>query len=317
MAISEIAASGAAGRPRPRLEAASPRIGEKIIVGFLALCAIISVAATTAIVISLLVPTIDFFDLVSPIDFLTGTEWFPTRAEPSFGVLPVVVGTLHVVFWSLMVGVPVGLLSAIYLSEYAPARVRRIVKPTLEMLAGIPTVAIGLFALLLLRPLAEDLLPFLPWGGPFSILVAGIAVGLLTVPLIASVSDDAMRSVPGGLREGAYALGSSKLRVSLRVIFPAAISGIVASIVLATSRAVGETMVVLLAGGNTPNLTLDPTNSVQAMTAYIGVTATGEIAQGSIAYDSIFAVGSLLFVMTLLMNLFAIRLVRRFREVYE
>jgi phosphate transport system permease protein len=314
---SEIAASGAAGMTRPRLEAASPRIGEKIIVGLLALCSFVAVAATIAIVISLLVPTIGFFDRVSIVEFFTGTQWLPTRPDPAFGVLPVVVGTLHVVFWSLLVGIPVGLLSAVYLSEYAPARFRRLVKPTLEMLAGIPTVAIGLFALLFLRPLAEDLLPFLPWNSPFSILVAGGAVGLLTVPLIASVSDDAMRAVPSGLREGAYALGSSKLRVSLRVVFPGAISGIIASIVLAISRAVGETMVVLLAGGNTPNLTLDPTNSVQAMTAYIGQTATGEIARGSVAYESIFAVGSLLFVMTLVMNMFAIRLVRRFREVYE
>lgn len=317
MSTSEIAASGAAGGNRPRLEAASPRIGEKIIVGLLALCGIVSVAATIGIVISLLVPSIGFFDGVSLIDFLTGTEWTPTRADPQFGVLPIVVATLQVVFWSLLVGIPVGLLSAVYLSEYASARLRRLVKPTLEMLAGIPTVAIGLFALLFLRPLAEKMFPFLGWSGPYSIGVAGFAVGLLTVPLIASVSDDAMRAVPSGLREGAYAMGASKLRVSTRVVFPAAISGIVASIVLAVSRAVGETMVVLLAAGANPDLTLDPTKSMLPMTAYIGVTATGEIAQGTPAYESIFAVGALLFVMTLVMNLVAIRLVRRFREVYE
>lgn len=315
---SEIAASGPpAGDPRLRLEAASPRIGEKLIYAFLTICAVISVAATVAIVISLLAPAVGFFGQVSLIDFLTGTEWGPGFADPSFGVLPIVVGTLHVVFWSLLVGIPVGLLSAIYLSEYAPARLRRLVKPVLEMLAGIPTVAIGLFALLFLRPFAENLLPFLPWSGPFSIGVAGVAVGLLTVPLIASVSDDSMRAVPASLREGAYALGASKLRVSARVVFPAAISGVVASIVLAGSRAVGETMVVLLAAGASPNLTFDPTRSAMPMTAYIGVTATGEIATGTITYDTIFAVGSLLFVLTLLMNLFAIRMVRRFREVYE
>ncbi|MGH3679501.1 MAG: phosphate ABC transporter permease subunit PstC [Natronosporangium sp.] len=315
---SEIAASGPpAGDPRLRLEAASPRIGEKLIYAFLTICAVISVVATVAIVISLLAPAVGFFGQVSLIDFLTGTEWGPGFADPSFGVLPIVVGTLHVVFWSLLVGIPVGLLSAIYLSEYAPARLRRLVKPVLEMLAGIPTVAIGLFALLFLRPFAENLLPFLPWSGPFSIGVAGVAVGLLTVPLIASVSDDSMRAVPASLREGAYALGASKLRVSARVVFPAAISGVVASIVLAGSRAVGETMVVLLAAGASPNLTFDPTRSAMPMTAYIGVTATGEIATGTITYDTIFAVGSLLFVLTLLMNLFAIRMVRRFREVYE
>jgi phosphate transport system permease protein len=317
MAISEVAASGAAGVARPRLEAASPRIGEKLIVGFLALCGILAVATTTAIVISLLFPTISFFERVSPIEFLTGTTWTPnTPNNPSFGVLPLVVGTLQVVFWSLLVGIPVGLMSGVYLSEYAPAGLRRLVKPTLEMLAGIPTVAIGLFGFLFLLPLAQRRLPFLPWDSPFSIGVAGLAVGLLTIPLIASISDDAMRAVPRSLREGAYALGASKLRVSARVVFPAAISGIVASVVLAASRAVGETMVVLMVAGGNASLTLNPTESALPMTAYIGRTATGEIAQGSTAFESIFAVGSLLFVMTLAMNMVAIRLVRRFREVY-
>jgi phosphate transport system permease protein len=318
MTTSEIAASGArAGGTRSPLEAASPRIGEKLIVGLLAACGVLAVLVTTAIVFSLLIPSIGFFREVSPIEFLTGSVWTPGFADASeYGVLPLVVGTLHIVFWSLLVGVPVGLLSAVYLAEYAPTRLRRVVKPLLEMLAGIPTVAIGLFALLFLRPLAQDVFPFLPWGAPFSIGVAGVAVGLLTVPLIASVSDDAMRAVPAGLREGAYALGASKLRVSARVIFPAAISGIVASIVLAASRAVGETMVVLLAAGASPNLTLDPTRSAMPMTAYIGSTSTGEIAPGTIQYDTIFAVGLLLFVMTLIMNLFAIRLVRRFRQIY-
>jgi phosphate transport system permease protein len=318
MAASHSAAPGPrAGTTRPRLGAARPRYGEKIIVALLGLCGVVSVAATLAIVVSLLVPTISFFDNVSLIEFLTGTQWLPARPDPAFGVLPVAVGTLHVVFWSLLVGIPVGLLSAVYLSEYASARLRRLVKPILEMLAGIPTVAIGLFALLFLRPLAETMFPFLPWSGPFSIGVAGFAVGLLTVPLITSVSDDAMRAVPSSLREGGYALGASKLKVSVRVVFPAAISGIVASIVLAASRAVGETMVVLLAAGANPNLTVDPTKSVLPMTAYIAHSATGEIATGTVRYYSIFAVGSLLFIMTLLMNTVALRLVRRFREVYE
>jgi phosphate transport system permease protein len=317
MATSEIAASGGrAGGTRSPLEAASPRIGEKLIFGLLATCGIVAVAVTIAIVLSLLIPAIGFFEEVSVVDFLTGTDWTAGFANPSYGVLPLVVGTLHVVFWSLLVGIPVGLLSAFYLSEYAPDRLRRIIKPVLEMLAGIPTVAIGLFAYLFLRPLAEDVFPFLPWSGPYSIGVASVAVGLLTVPLIASVSDDAMRSVPAGLRQGAYALGASKLRVCLRVVFPAAISGIVASIVLAASRAVGETMVVLLAGGASPALTFDPTESAMPMTAYIGSTSTGEIAVGTVQYDTIFAVGSLLFVLTLLMNLLAIRLVRRFRQIY-
>jgi phosphate transport system permease protein len=186
------------------------------------------------------------------------------------------------------------------------------------VLEGIPTVATGLFAFAFLRPLAEDLLPFLDWRGPFSIGVAGVAVGLLIVPLITSVSDDAMRSVPAGLREGAYALGASKLRVTVRVVFPAAVSGIVAAFVLGISRAIGETMVVLIAAGaGNPNLSFDPTKGIQTMTAYIGGRATGDIAQGTVVYDTIFAVGTMLFLMTLAMNMFAIRLVRRFREIYE
>ncbi|MGH9012476.1 MAG: phosphate ABC transporter permease subunit PstC [Acidimicrobiia bacterium] len=318
MALPDIATSSDADFPRRSLEAASPRYGEKAIRAFLFLCAVLSVAITTAIVISLLSPTVSFFREVSITDFLFGTLWAPQFANSSFGVLPIVVGTLLVVVFSLAVAVPVGLLSAIYLAEYAPRRVRSFVKPALEVLAGIPTVAIGLFAFGFLRPLAEDVTPFLDWSGPFSIGVAGVAVGLMIVPLIASISDDAMRSVPAGLREGAYALGASKLKVSVRVVIPAAISGIVASIVLGVSRAIGETMVVLIAAGaGNPELEFDPTRSVQTMTAYIGRTATGDIATGTISYDTIFAVGSLLFVSTLGMNMLAIRLVRRFREVYE
>jgi len=318
MAASDLAASGEqAGVTRPRLEAASPRYGERAIKAFFFACAALSVATTTAIVLSLLSPTIGFLRQVPLDDFLFGTLWAPAFASPSFGVLPIVVGTLMVTFFALIVAIPIGLLSAIYLAEYAPPRIRRLVKPALEVLYGIPTVAIGLFAFWFLRPLAEDVFPFLPWRGPFSIGVAGVAVGIMIIPLVASISDDAMRSVPSDLREGAYALGASKLRVSLRIVFPAAISGIVASIVLAASRAVGETMIVLIAAGASPKLTFDPTTSSQTMTAFIGQTATGDIATGTLQYETIFAVGTLLFVMTLAMNLVAIRLVRRFREVYE
>lgn len=318
MAADDVASSErAAAALRPSLEATSPRYGERAIKAFLFGCAALSVAVTTAIVISLLLPTVRVFEQVSPVEFLTGTEWAPAFADASFGVLPIVVGTMTVVFWALVVAIPVGLASGIYLAEYAPRRVRKVIKPSLEVLAGIPTVAIGLFALAFLRPLAEDVLPFLEWRGPFSVGVAGIAVGLMIVPLISSISDDAMRSVPGGLREGAFALGATKFKVSTRVVFPAAISGIVAAIVLAASRAIGETMVVLLAAGASPNLTFDPTASILTITAFIGQTATGDIATGTIQYDTIFAVGALLFVMTLTMNMFAIRLVRRFREVYE
>jgi phosphate transport system permease protein len=313
------AATGDFGRldPSRPLVAARPRYGEKVIQGLLAACAVISVATTTVIVISLLSPTIGFFDDVSFGEFFSTGTWAPLNADPGFGVFRVVVGTLSTTLWGLLFAVPIGLLSAIYLSEYAKPNVRRVVKPILEILAGIPTVAFGVFAVTFLSPEIQDVFPSFVKTPPFAAGIAGLAIGLLIVPIIASISDDAMKAVPGGLREGAYALGATKLKVATKVVFPAAISGIVASIVLAGSRAVGETMVVLMAAGKTPNLTFDPGASVQTMTAFIGTTATGDVATGTTAYDTIFAVGSVLFVMTLVLNLFAIRLVRRFREVYE
>lgn len=313
------AATGGPGRldPSRPLVAARSRYGEKLIHGLLAACAVISVVTTTAIVISLLSPTIDFFREVSLGDFFSFDEWAPTQSDPTFGVFRIVIGTLSTSLWALVVAIPIGLLSAVYLSEYARPGVRRIFKPTLEVLAGIPTVALGVFAVTFLSPEIQDVVPSFIKTPPFAAGIAGLAIGLLLVPIIASISDDAMRAVPGGLREGAYGLGATKLKVSTRVVFPAAISGIVASIVLAASRAVGETMIVLLAAGATPNATLDPGQSVLTMTAFIGRTSTGDIATGTITYDTIFAVGALLFVMTLVMNIFAIRLVRRFREVYE
>jgi phosphate transport system permease protein len=313
------AATGGFGRldPSRPLVAPRPRYGERVIKGLLAACAVISVATTTAIVVSLLTPTLGFFDEVTFGQFFSTDEWAPLQADPSFGVIRVVVGTFSTTLWGLLFAIPIGLLSAIYLSEYARPRVRRVVKPILEILAGVPTVAFGVFAVTFLSPEIQDVFPSFVKTPPFAAGIAGLAIGLLIVPIIASISDDAMKAVPAGLREGAYALGATKLKVSTRVVFPAAISGIVASIVLAGSRAVGETMVVLLAAGKTPNLTFDPGASVQTMTAFIGTTATGDVATGTIAYDTIFAVGSLLFAITLVLNLFAIRLVRRFREVYD
>ncbi len=312
-------ATEALGRKDPArpLVAVRPRYGEKVIQALLAACAVVSVVTTTAIVVSLLTPTLDFFNEVSVGEFFSFDTWAPTQADPTFGVFNIVLGTLNTSLWGLVFAVPVGLLSAIYLSEYADPRVRKLVKPVLEVLAGIPTVALGLFAVTFLSPEVVDLFPGFVKAPPFAAGIAGLAIGLLIVPIIASISDDAMKAVPGGLREGAYALGATKLKVSTRVVFPAAISGIVASIVLATSRAVGETMIVLLAAGGTPNGTLHPGESVLTMTAFIGNTATGDIGTGTITYDTIFAVGSLLFVLTLAMNVVAIRLVRRFREVYE
>jgi phosphate transport system permease protein len=313
------AATGGPGRldPSRPLVAERRRLGERAIEVLLAACAVISVITTTAIVISLLSPTIDFFGEISFSDFFSTDEWAPTQADPTFGVIRIVVGTLSTSLWAMLFAVPIGLLAAIYLSEYAHPTVRKLVKPVLEVLAGIPTVALGLFAVTFLSPEIQDLVPSIVKAPPFFALAAGLGIGLLLVPIIASISDDAMRAVPQGLREGAYGLGATKLKVSTRVVFPAAISGIVASIVLALSRAVGETMIVLLAAGGTPNLSFDPGQSVLTMTAFIGKTATGDIGTGTITYDTIFAVGSLLFVMTLAMNAVAIRLVRRFREVYE
>jgi phosphate transport system permease protein len=303
---------------RVSLRADKPRYGEKAIYAFLFLTAAVSVLVTTAIVIALFQPLPGFFSQVSIVEFFTETEWSPGFAEPRYGIVPIVVGTMIVVVTALIVAIPLGLLSAIYLSEYAPTSVRKTVKPLLEILEGIPTVATGLFAFFWLRPFLEYLTPWLPWGGLFSTGVAGIAVGLIIVPLIASVADDAMRSVPRALREGAYALGAGKMRVALKVVVPAAFSGIVASFVLGASRAVGETMIVLLvAGAGSPGLNFNLFEGIQTMTAYIASRATGEIAVGSIVYDTIFAVGALLFIITLMMNMLAIRFVSRFREVYE
>jgi phosphate transport system permease protein len=302
-----------------RLEAPSRRLGEKAIQGLLALCAGISIVTTTAIVISLVGPSLSFFGEVPIDDFLFGTDWSPALRPQHFGVLPIVVGTLSVTFWGLLFAVPIGLLSAIYLSEYARPRVRKTMKPLLEVLAGIPTVAIGFFAFSFITPALQDLWPGFLGDEPniFNALAAALAVGLLIVPIIASISEDAMSAVPNGLREGAYAMGATRMKVAVRVVFPAALSGIVASIVLGVSRAVGETMVVLMAAGATPNLTFNPVESIEAMTAYIAITGTGDIATGTLEYNTIFAVGLVLFVMTLLMNLISIRLVRRYREVYE
>jgi len=311
-----------AGEPPRRLQAQSKRHGEKAIRWALASCAVLSVLTTTAIVISLIGPTIGFFEIVPVDQFLFGTDWTPQFEPPSFGVLAIVVGTLNVALWAMLFAIPIGLGTAVYLSEYASPRVRKTLKPTLEILAGIPTVAIGFFAVSFILP--EIIVPLWPgdlFGGatgkPFMALAAGLGIGLMIVPIIASISEDAMSAVPRGLREGAYAMGATKMEVSTRVVFPAALSGIVASIVLAISRAVGETMIVVLAAGSTPNFTLNPVEAIQAMTSYIAVTATGDIPAGSISYKSVFAVGTLLFLITLVMNVISIRLVRRYREVYE
>jgi phosphate transport system permease protein len=280
--------------------------------------AVLSVLTTVLIVGSLLFETIEFFGEVPVGDFLFGTEWTPqfSEAQQSFGVLPLVWGTIYLSLIALVVAVPLGLLSAIYLSEYAPNRVRKTIKPVLEILAGVPTIVFGYFALTFFSP--EILKGLLGINvGVFNGLGAGLIMGLLVLPTIASVAEDAMSAVPASLREGAFGLGASKLQVSLRIVFPAALSGIVAALVLGASRAVGETVLVLIAGGQTPNLGLNPTESFQTMAAYIAAQARGDIPAGSLEYLTIFAVGFLLFVITLLLNIISIRLVRKYRQVYE
>jgi phosphate transport system permease protein len=311
LATRELAAGAPVGA---RIRRSGRRWGENVIKGLLALCALVSVVTTVGIVIALLQPSIDFFRDVDVIDFLTGTNWSPLFEPASFGVVPLVVGTLSVTLWACLVAMPFGLGAAIYLSEYARPRTRRILKPALEILAGIPTVVFGYFALTFVTPLLRDI------GldvGVFNALSAGLVIGVMLIPTVASLSEDAMTAVPQSLRDGAYGLGSSKLQVSTRVVVPAAISGIVASYVLAISRAVGETMIVLLAGGLQPNLSFDPREAIETMTAFIASTGQGDVPTGSTEYKTIFAVGLTLFVSTLAMNIVAIRLVRKYREVYE
>lgn len=300
-----------------------PHHGERLIFGWLWLCAALSVLVTFGIVVALIGPAIEFFRVVPLSRFFSTEEWAPTFQPPGFGVLRIVAGTLNVTFWALIIALPCGLGAAIYLSEYAGARTKRVLKPVLEVLEGVPTVAYGFFALTFVTPILRAVWPtWLPGPlgdepGIFSAGSAGLVLGIMIIPTVASISQDAMAAVPSGLREAAYGLGSTRMQTATRVVVPAALSGIVASFILGVSRAVGETMVVLIAAGATPNLTLLPNESVLTMTSFIGQASTGDIATGTITYYTVFAVGLLLFVMTMIMNLISIRLVRRFREKYE
>jgi phosphate transport system permease protein len=290
------------------------RWGEVIVKGLLALCALVSVATTLGIVVALFLPAFQFFQEVNFLDYITGTEWAPLFLQANFGVLPLIAGTLSVTFWACLVAIPFGLGAAIFLSEYARPRTRKILKPALELLAGIPTVVFGYFALTFVTPLLRDLGIHVEI---FNALSASLVMGVMIIPTVASLSEDAMTAVPRDLRDGAYALGSNKLQVSTRVVVPAAVSGIVAAFVLGISRAIGETMIALLAAGQQPNLTFDPRQAVETMAAFIAATGAGDVPTGSLEYKTIFAVGATLFAMTLVVNAVAIRLVRRFREAYE
>jgi phosphate ABC transporter permease protein PstC len=308
-------AGGPAGDPRS-LQRQSPRRGESAVLLLLRASAVLSVLVTVGIVVSLLVPALSFFREVSVWEFLTGTRWTPRfSGQESYGVLPLITGTLWTTVIALLIAVPFGLGAAVYLAEYARDRVRKVLKPVLEVLAGIPSVVYGFFALTFVAPFVLDGLLGLDVG-TFSVLSAGLVLGIMIIPTVASLSEDAMSAVPQSLRQGSYALGANKMRTTLRVVFPAAVSGIAASIVLALSRAIGETMIVALAAGTQARVVAGPTEQGQTMTGFIAQTATGESTPGTLSYNTLFAVGLLLFVLTFVINVISIRLVRRFREAY-
>jgi len=288
--------------------------GERLVESLLFVSVLITVLTTAGIILSLFGETLRFLSHVSVLEFLTGTTWTPLFRPAQFGVLPLVAGTLLITGIAALVALPLGLAAAVYLSEYAPGHVRRVLKPALEVLAGVPTVVYGYFALTAVTPLLRSLFPSID---VFNALSAGIVVGIMIIPMVASVSEDAMGAVPRSLREGAYALGATKFEVTTSVVIPAAFSGVVASFVLAISRAIGETMIVSIAAGSTPKLTVNPLESIQTMTGYIVQVATGDAAYGTVKYQTLYAVGFLLFLMTLGMNILGSWIIRRYREVYR
>jgi phosphate transport system permease protein len=297
------------------LTRSEPRWGERIVIAVLFACGILSIFTTAGIVASLSFEAFEFFRAVSPLEFFTGTSWGPTFKPPSFGVLPLLNATVLIGLTSMAFALPLGLGSAIYLSEFASPRVRAVVKPALEILAGIPTVVFGYFALNVVSP--GLVRPLIPGTGVFNALAASLVIGIMIVPLVASISEDAMRAVPSGLREASYGMGATRRITALRVVLPAALSGIAAASILALSRAIGETMIVAIAAGQQPNLSVDPREPMQTMTAFIVQISLGDTPYGSVEYRTIFAIGMTLFALTLVLNIAALRFVRRFREVYE
>lgn len=286
---------------------------EKMVPYFLRIITVASILTTILIVFTLLTETVAFFKHVSPFDFFLGTTLKPLSQSPEFGSMPLITGTVFSSFIAMTVAVPIGLMSAIYLSEYASDKARKIMKPLLELLAGIPTIVYGFFALTFVTPLLKT---FIPGLETTNILSPGIVMGIMIIPIIASLSEDAMHSVPNSMREGALALGATKFEVAYRIIIPAALSGIISSVVLAISRAIGETMIVTIASGSSKQLTFDITESMQTMTAYIVEVTSGDAAAGTTIYYSLYAVAMLLFIFTLFMNLLARYISKRFREEY-
>ncbi|MBM7541732.1 phosphate ABC transporter permease subunit PstC [Amphibacillus cookii] len=288
-------------------------LGEKTIPKVLFVVAFLSLLTTVGIVLVLVTETIEFFERVSVIEFFTGTVLRPLSQNPEFGVLPLINGTIISSLIAMLVAGPIGIMTAVFLSEYASDRTRRVLKPMLELLAGIPTIVYGFFAFTFVTPLLRQ---FIPELGATNILSPGLVMGIMIIPMIASLSEDAMSAVPNAMREGALALGATKLEVTFKVIIPAALSGIIASFVLGISRAIGETMIVTIASGSSKNFTLDVTESMQTMTAYVVEVAAGDAPAGSTIYYSLYAVAMTLFLFTLVMNILARYVSRRFREEY-
>jgi phosphate transport system permease protein len=288
---------------------------EKLVPKFFMICAIISIFTTLGIIFTLLTETFTFFNRVSIVEFFSNNHWYPFTADEKadYGILPLIMGTLTVTVIAMLVAIPVGLAAAIYLSEYATAKTRKFIKPILEVLAGIPTIVYGFFALTFVTPLLKE---FIPGLSIFNALSPGIVVGIMIIPMIASLSEDAMNAVPNAMREGALALGATRFEVAMKVVLPAALSGVIASFVLGISRAIGETMIVTIAGGSRPTADINVTESIQTMTAYIVQVSQGDTGYGTTIYYSIYAVGMTLFVFTLIMNLLAQFISRKFREEY-
>ena len=289
------------------------KIKEFIIEKLLFIFAGISVLTTIAIVFTLFGETFLFFKEVSIVEFFTSSKWTPTLQPRNFGILPLFIGTMMIAFGSSIIALPLGLGSAIYLSEYAPRKVRKVIKPTLEVLAGIPSIVYGFFALTFITPLIRSILP---QTQIFNAASASIAVGIMIIPMVASLSEDAMMAVPDSIRQGAYALGSTKLEVATKVIVPATKASIGAAFVLAISRAIGETMIVAIAAGQSPVLTLNPLESIQTMTGFMVNISMGDIQHGTIEYKTVFAVGALLFIITFIMNLISRMIVKKGKEGY-
>jgi phosphate transport system permease protein len=289
-------------------------LGENLVKFVCFVCACVSLLTTFGIIYALVSEATHFFAKVPLSEFFGGTEWTPTYGTPKFGVLPLIGGTLTIMVGSGLLAIPIGLLIGVYLSEYASERARKVLKPVLEVLAGVPTVVFGFFGLFVVTPFLRNIIPGVQI---YNALSGAIVVGIMILPLVASLCEDSIRAVPRGLREAAYGLGATKLEVTMKIVVPGALSGIMAAFILALSRAVGETMAVTLAAGATPKLTLDPRESIQTMTAYIVQISKGDTPAGTTAYYTLFAVGLTLFVITFLMNIAAQRLVRRYRQVYS